>query len=195
MQIVERHFYNKSGNDEAYFVRLFGAARRFHKHGHALDTQAELVNTVSGAFWEFMNKCRRDSLLTGAEARRLFWQRICKVRCMINDHGATVGGYIVLHGELKALWCDLPGYGCWLVQQALNDGAERLQCFDGYLVGLYSQFAFRQVTCQPNWVPGEPDVVTMERVAECRSPHCECDEAQRAHCSAKLEDRQRSRHV
>ena len=195
MRIVERHFYNKSGNDEAYFVRLFGAARRFHKHGHALDTQAELVNTVSGAFWEFMHKCRRDSLLTGAEARRLFWQRICKVRCMTNDHGATVGGYIVLHGELKALWCDVPGEGAYLVQAAIADGAVRLSCFDGYLVWLYSQFGFKVVRREDNHTWGEPAVFWMERVAECRSPHCECDEAQRAHCSAKLEDRQRSRHV
>lgn len=182
MRIVERHFANKSGNDQTYFLRCYSRARKFHKHGKSLDTEAELALAVAQAFWEYLK--------TGAFQ---FYRDACKVRCMINDHGATVGGYIVLHGELKALWCDLPGYGCWLVQQALNDGAERLQCFDGYLVGLYSQFAFRQVTRQPNWVPGEPDVVTMARVAECRSPHCECDEAQRAHCSAKLEDRQRYR--
>lgn len=180
MRIVERHFANKSGNDQTYFLRCFSRARKFHKYGKSLDTEAELALTVSQAFWEYLR--------TGANQ---FYKDACKVRCMINDHSATVGGYIVLHGELKALWCDLPGYGCWLVQQALNDGAHRLQCFDGYLVGLYSQFAFKVITREPNWTPGGHDVVTMQRVPECRSPHCECDEDQRAHCSAKLEDRQR----
>lgn len=191
MRIVERHFANKSGTDQTYFLRCFSRARKFHKYGKSLDTEAELAECISKAFWKFHETPRISPGVGNFGAR--FYKDACKVRCMINDHGATVGGYIVLHGELKALWCDLPGYGCWIIQQALNDGAERLQCFDGYLVGLYSQFAFRQVTRQPNWVPGEPDVVTMERVAECRSPHCECDEAQRAHCSAKLEDRQRYR--
>ena len=167
MQIVERHFYNKSGNDEAYFVRLFGAARRFHKHGHALDTQAELVNTVSGAFWEFMNKCRRDSFLTDTEARRLFWQRICKVRVVrMQDLGSNemldIGGFIVLHGELKSLWCDMPGNGPALIRYAMSLGATKLSCFDGYLVGLYSQFGFKVVRREPNWVQGEPDLCYME---------------------------------
>lgn len=167
MQIVERHFYNKSGNDEAYFVRLFGAARRFHKHGHALDTQAELVNEVSGAFWEFMNKCRHDSFLTDAEARRLFWQRICMVRvARIPDTrtGALrdVGGFIVLHGELKALWCDVPGKGSSMIPYAKHLGATKLSCFDGFLVGLYSQFGFEVVRREPNWVQGEPDLCYME---------------------------------
>ena len=161
MRIVERHLYNKSGNDEAYFVRLFGAARRFHKHGHALDTQAELVNEVSGAFWEFMNKCRHDSFLTDAEARRLFWQRICRVRVAQID-GTDVGGFIVLHGELKALWCDMPGTGPALIRYAVSLGATKLSCFDGYLVGLYSQFGFKVVRREPNWVQGAPDLCYME---------------------------------
>lgn len=193
MRIVERHFANKSGNDQTYFLRCFSRARKFHKYGKSLDTEAELAECISKEFWAFTRQLRT---VPGAGAfGTLFYKDACKVRCMINDHGATVGGYIVLHGELKALWCDVPGYGCLLIQQALNDGAERLQCLDGHLVDLYSQFAFRQVARQPNWVPGEPDVVTMERVAECRSPHCECDDRQRAHCPAKLEDQQRSRHV
>ena len=146
---------NKSGADQTYFLRCFSRARKFHKYGKSLDTEAELALAVSQAFWKFrQNGCRP----LGAR----FYTDACKMRCMINDHGATVGGYIVLHGELKALWCDLPGYGCWIIQQALNDGAERLQCFDGYLVDLYSQFGFKVVTREPNWTPGEPDVVRME---------------------------------
>ena len=159
MRIVERHFMNKSGNDQTYFLRCFSRARKFHKHGKSLDTLAELALAVAQVYWAGYPALRVNA---HDDYERRFYKHTCKVRCMVNDHGATVGGYIVLRGELKALWCDLPGYGCWLIQQALNDGAERLQCFDGYLVDLYSQFAFRQVTRQPNWVSGEPDVVTME---------------------------------
>lgn len=155
MRIQERHFANKSGADQTYFLRCFSRARKFHKHGKSLDTVAELALAVSQAFWKF------HAAHAGAQGAR-FYKDACKVRCMINDHGATVGGYIVLHGELKALWCDVPGEGGYLVQAAIADGAVRLQCFDGYLVGLYSQFGFKVVTHQPNWVPGEPDVVTME---------------------------------
>lgn len=160
MRIVERHFSTFAGNDPTYFLRCFSRARKFHKYGKSLDTKAELAECISKAFWAFTRQLR--AVPGGGAFGTLFYKDACKVRCMIDDHGATVGGYIVLHGELKALWCDLPGYGCWLVQQALNDGAERLQCFDGYLVGLYSQFGFEVVARQHNWVPGEPDVVTME---------------------------------
>lgn len=156
MRIVERHFENRAGNDETYFLRCFSRARKFHKHGKSLDTEAELALAVSQAFWGYLGRVK-------TEARAIqFYKEACKVRCMINDHGATVGGYIVLHGELKALWCDVPGEGGYLVQSAIAEGARHLSCFDGDLVGLYSQFGFKVVTWEPNWTPGEPGVVTME---------------------------------
>ena len=53
--------------------------------------------------------------------------------------------------------------GWRLLHEAIGvDGAVRLNCFDGDLVGLYSQFGFKVVTREPNWTPGGPDVVTME---------------------------------
>lgn len=160
MRIVERHFANKSGNDQTYFLRCFSRARKFHKHGKSLDTEAELADCISKAFWAYHTQRRIVPEVGGFG--RLFYTEACKVRCMINDHGATVGGYIVLHGELKALWCDVPGEGGYLVQSAVADGAHRLNCFDGYLVELYSQFGFKVVTRQPNWAPGGADVLHME---------------------------------
>lgn len=156
MRIVERHFVQKSGTDETYFLRLFGRARRFHKHGKALDTVAELAECISKAFWEFHRKHKR---VFGA----LFYKEACKVRCMIDDHGATVGGFIVLHGELKALWCDLPGEGWRLLHEAIAlNGAWRLNCFDGPLVGLYSRYGFKVTARVANLTSGGPDVVYME---------------------------------
>jgi hypothetical protein len=160
MQIVERHFFNKAGNDNSY-SRLVGAARRFHRHGSSLCTQAEIVEQVSTAMWEFINKARQDSFLTHNEAARLFWQRICKVRVAANLSG-DVGGFCVLHGELIGLWCDVPGKGGELIRYATSLGATRLNCFAGPLAELYSQFGFEEVRREPNWVHGEPDVVYME---------------------------------
>ena len=155
MRIVERHFANKSGNDQTYFLRCFSRARKFHKYGKSLDTGRQLALAVAQAYWEYLGRVK-------TEARAFqFYKDACKVRCMIDDHGATVGGYIVLHGELKALWCDVPGEGGYLVQSAIADGARRLNCFDGYLVGLYSQFGFEVAARQLNWTSGGPDVVTM----------------------------------
>lgn len=159
MRIVERHFVQRPGTDETYFLRLFGRARRFHKHGKSLDTVAELAECISKAFWEY-NKGMRVAQADMSRAR--FYTEACKVRCMVDDHGATVGGYIVLHGELKALWCDIPGHGAWLIQQALNEGADHLNCFDGPLVGLYSQFGFEVTARVANLTSGGPDVVYME---------------------------------
>lgn len=161
MRIVERHFANKSGNDETYFLRLYGRARRFHRHGKALDTVAELAGCISEAFWEF-HKTPRISPGVGNFGAR-FYKDACKVRCLINDHGATIGGYIVLHGELKALWCNEPGEGWRLLNEAITvDGATELNCFDGPLVGLYSQYGFKVVRREPNRAHGEPDLVWME---------------------------------
>lgn len=160
MRIVERHFANKSGNDQTYFLRCFSRARKFHKYGKSLDTEAELAACISKAFWKFHETPRVSPGVGNFGAR--FYKDACKVRCMINDHGATVGGYIVLHGELKALWCDVPGEGWRLISDAITEDASRLSCFDGDLVGLYSQFGFKVVTREPNWTPGEPDVVRTE---------------------------------
>lgn len=161
MRIVERHFSNKSGNDQTYFLRCFSRARKFHKYGKSLDTEAELAECISKEFWAFTRQLRT---VPGAGAfGTLFYKDACKVRCMINEHGATVGGYIVLHGELKALWCNAPGEGWRLLNEAITvDGAVRLSCFDGYLVGLYSQYGFREVSREWNTTYGQPDVVWME---------------------------------
>ncbi|WJN62698.1 acetyltransferase [Streptomyces phage phiScoe10] len=44
----------------------------------------------------------------------------------------------------------------------LHHGADRLDCFDGYLnQELYPRFGFAEYERVPNWTPGEPDVVFM----------------------------------
>lgn len=162
MHIAERNFFEADKRTKAEsFARLFGAARRFHRHRTSLDTYAELVGAVADAYWLYMGM---QVPAERAAAKLSFWRHACKVR-VATQEGRDVGGYIVLHGELKALWCDEAGWGTVLVQSAVDDGAVRLQCFDGYLVRLYSQFDFKVVKREPNWVHGEPDLVFMERAA------------------------------
>lgn len=54
------------------------------------------------------------------------------------------------------------GRGQEIVADAVRRGARRLDCFDGDLVRFYEQNGFRVVRREPNWTPGEPDVVFME---------------------------------
>lgn len=162
MHIAERNFFEADKRTKAEsFSRLFGAARRFHRHRTSLDTYAELVGAVADALWAHRNKAHPAQSL--ATTLSTFYNHVCKVR-VATQAGVDIGGYIVLDGELKALWCDEAGWGTVLVQSAVDDGAVRLQCFDGYLVRLYSQFDFKIVKREPNWVHGEPDLVYMERV-------------------------------
>lgn len=162
MQIAQRDFFESDRRTKAEsFSRLYGAARRFHRHRTSLDTQAELVGAVAEALWQHLGKYAASTVEQDV-GRADFWRNVCKVR-VATQEGRDVGGYIVLHGELKALWCDEAGWGSVLVNSAVADGAVRLQCFDGYLVRLYSQFDFVVVKREPNWVHGEPDLVYMER--------------------------------
>lgn len=161
MQIAERNFFELDRRTHAEsFSRLFGAARKFHRHRASLDTYAELVGAVADALWAYVQSVAAPSLAY-TQAKAMFWQQACKVR-VARHMGRDIGGYIVLNGELKALWCDEKGWGDVLVTSAVSDGAVRLQCFDGYLPGLYSQFGFVIVKREPNWVHGEPDLVFME---------------------------------
>lgn len=157
MRFVQRQFFNE-GREENYFARLFGKARRFHRHGSSLDTQAELIQEVSQRYWDHM----RDPAIADMERRRrTFWNHYCKVR-VGRWAGEDAGGFIVLYGELKALWCDIPGLGEELIREAIHLGARELNCFDGPLVGLYSQFGFKVTARVVNLTAGGPDVVYME---------------------------------
>lgn len=71
----------------------------------------------------------------------------------------TVGGYMLLSGLLVGLWGR--GLGDWIIRDALHHGANRLDCFDGYLYRLYRKHGFHAVLAEANHTPGGPDVVFM----------------------------------
>jgi hypothetical protein len=75
-----------------------------------------------------------------------------------------VGGYALqVNDDFRIELCNLwgPGYGSRLVADALHNGAEVLDCFDGFLPEFYARHGFVEVTREPNWTPGGPDVVYM----------------------------------
>ena len=65
-------------------------------------------------------------------------------------------------GELTHVFSAVKGRGRFLVKCAKRVGARKLDCFDGYLVGFYSNLGFKEYKREPNWVEGQPDVVYMQ---------------------------------
>jgi hypothetical protein len=79
-------------------------------------------------------------------------------------YGKVVGGYAVqVNSDFRLELCNLwgSGYGSRLVGDALHNGAEVLDCFDGFLPEFYARHGFVETSREPNWTPGEPDVVYM----------------------------------
>ena len=64
-------------------------------------------------------------------------------------------------GELVYVFSTVKGQGDVIVRAAIARGADHLDCFDGYLPGLYSRNGIARITSLPNWTPGGPDVVYM----------------------------------
>ncbi|MBV5342460.1 hypothetical protein JZU68_02205, partial [bacterium] len=74
----------------------------------------------------------------------------------------NLSGYAIgFDGELTSLFSTVKGRGSELINLALTDGANHLDCFDGYLVKLYGKHGFMESKRVANWTPGGPDVVYM----------------------------------
>lgn len=74
-------------------------------------------------------------------------------------------GFIVTHEhELIAVFSRVPGRGKDIVSLACRLGANKLDCFNGYLVKLYSQFGFFEYKREKNYNEGVPDVIYMQRM-------------------------------
>lgn len=65
-------------------------------------------------------------------------------------------------GTLIGLFSTVKGRGEGLVWDAVtHQGADKLDCFDGFLPEYYKRFGFVETERVPNWTVGEPDVVFM----------------------------------
>lgn len=85
--------------------------------------------------------------------------------CLAED---WMSGFAIRPGdegnELIGVFSLVKGRGSRLIEAALDMGAERLDCFDGFLVDFYQRHGFVETERVPNWTEGEPDVVFMRKV-------------------------------
>ncbi|MET9861979.1 hypothetical protein ABZY93_22180 [Streptomyces smyrnaeus] len=71
-------------------------------------------------------------------------------------------GYgVTREGTLIGLFSVERGRGHDMVKDAIANGADNLDCFDGFLPDYYRQYGFVETDRVPNWTQGEPDVVFM----------------------------------
>lgn len=95
------------------------------------------------------------------QLRKEFFADTCKVRLCFEGSRA-VGGYVVLNGELLGFHNFEKGKGSWMLDHAINDGAERLTCFEGSAAErLYRSRGFFPVMWEPNYEAGGPNVLLM----------------------------------
>jgi hypothetical protein len=71
-------------------------------------------------------------------------------------------GYAVkASGELVGVFSTIKGRGDAIVADAIVNGANALDCFDGYLPSFYARHGFVETARAANWTAGAPDVVFM----------------------------------
>lgn len=168
MQITLRVNLDKFQNALGLARRASNKAHPDDQRVHQIDTSVspthEIVSQVASAYWDWRNSQRPvPAHVQGIEQ---FETEECKIRlCYYGDEktaSRAVGGYIVLHGELLAFHNHIRGSGLWMLDQAINDGAVKLSCFDvPHLIKLYQSRGFVEEHREWNTTRGKPDVVWM----------------------------------
>lgn len=89
------------------------------------------------------------------------------MRCFLTSDGGA-GFAIKSDGDLVNVFnlTGIKGFGSILVNAAIELGAQKLDCFDGFLPEFYAGFGFREVSREKNWTEGQPDVVYMRYAPE-----------------------------
>ena len=75
-------------------------------------------------------------------------------------HEDGKNGFILDNGDLQSVF-STNNQGKRSVWLAIAKGAVTLDCFDGFLPDWYPHFGFEEYKREPNWTPGEADVVFM----------------------------------
>ena len=79
------------------------------------------------------------------------------------DYYLDENGYAIrANGDLVYVFSCKRGNGDRIVRSAIANGAETLDCFDGYLPRLYGRHGFVETRRERNWTEGGPDVVFMQ---------------------------------
>lgn len=142
----------------AFYFALNQNRRRRPMVGANCNTAEECMILMAKAFHakEFFGS------VTHAERLSAFLAADCTFRCAV-DGTDKRGGYMILSGNLIGLHHVDPGRGDWLLRDAIDHGARRLECFqEEHLVRLYERNGFVVTGRTANWTAGQPDILTME---------------------------------
>lgn len=144
----------------------------FHQNGATRESFAADVDGAANVsmvkptyFRQQYDRARADSTQIAAATSQYDGQR-GTTYFHWSDGVSHAGFAIRADGELVYVFSTARGMGDALVKAAIARGATHLDCFDGYLVSLYSRNGFQRVTSLPNWTEGEPDVVFMSLPGE-----------------------------
>lgn len=106
-----------------------------------------------------------DEEETNRQRHKQRLQDFHKTDCIIRvaeEGNRTVGGYMILQGQLLAFHHHQRGKGTWMLDDAISCGAKHLTCFDlKPLVKLYTGRGFEVTGRLDNWQQGGPDVLSM----------------------------------
>lgn len=93
-----------------------------------------------------------------------YYEKVCHVR-LAKELNDSVGGFVVVDGELIGLHNIHPGCGDWMLRDAIALGANRLDTYAvPHLLELYTKHGFREVLREPNKIiKGGVPVVFMRR--------------------------------
>jgi hypothetical protein len=147
---------------------LFKNNKKFFEDQNDDDLKSKNHEELSKIFIQERNKNKRVDFMSPLTLDNL---KDCKI-LMIN--GGKTGCAIAPDGDLQNVYNNsTKGEGSAIIKIAINNGAKKLDCFDGFLPEYYSRFGFKEVErmkwnddyAPANWdysKYGRPDVVFMK---------------------------------
>lgn len=118
--------------------------------------------TPARIFSRVVRRTMKNNPLTAAMLSTYTTDELSLMRCFTTSD-YSVGFAIKSDGDLVNVFNASPikGLGSIAVQAAIELGATKLDCFDGFLPSYYAQFGFVEYKREKNWTIGQPDVVYM----------------------------------
>lgn len=115
-----------------------------------------MMSKMGREYWRLNPKGQRLDIGVQLEE---FYAKHCHVRVAYAD-ASRVGGFMVLSGELLAFHNIVKGNGLWMLDHAIELGADRLDHFDVPVLNkLYKSRGFVEILREKNVLRGAPDIV------------------------------------
>lgn len=145
-----------------YFALNHNRRRRGHIN-MACENEGSIVTRIAQEFRRLYPSSATCDRLTSRKQHAEFYAKHCHA-IVCKDMQDSVGGFVVLSGELLGLHNVRHGTGDWMMRYAVELGADRLDTFDiPHLLALYQRHGFKEVLREANTTPGMPDIVFMRR--------------------------------